>query len=245
MNIGKRIKELRKAQNLSQEKFAEYFDITPQAVSKWESGAAYPDITIIPSIANYFNVTIDELFDMDNIRNKDNINSVFVNAHRLIDEDNIEEAVSLLKNSVRTYPNNYSLISELALALTLRNNDAAYMEAIELSERVLESSTNEKVRSTTRANLCLLYLKTGLQEKNAALLKTLPHIWECREILSVCAADISERTDILKNSIDIILNSICSLIDKNMENDTFVLGVNIQNNNIDLMLKKISLFFNN
>lgn len=182
---------------------------------------------------------------MDNIRNKDNINSVFVNAHRLIDEDNIEEAVSLLKNSVRTYPNNYSLISELALALTLRNNDAAYMEAIELSERVLESSTNEKVRSTTRANLCLLYLKTGLQEKNAALLKTLPHIWECREILSVCAADISERTDILKNSIDIILNSICSLIDKNMENDTFVLGVNIQNNNIDLMLKKISLFFNN
>ena len=40
MNIGKKIKELRKSQNLSQEKFAEYFDITPQAVSKWESGGS-------------------------------------------------------------------------------------------------------------------------------------------------------------------------------------------------------------
>lgn len=245
MDIGKKIKELRKAQNLSQEKFAEFFDITPQAVSKWESGTAYPDITIIPSIANYFNVTIDELFNMDDIRNKEKINSIFASAHRLIDEDNIEEAVLLLKNSVKIYPNNYSLISELALALTLTNNDDAYMEAIELSERVLANSTNEKVRSTTRANLCLLYLKTGSQEKTASLLKTLPHVWECREFLSVRAADINERTDILKNSINTTLNIICSLIDGNMENDTFALGFDTRNDNIDSILDKIKILLNN
>ena len=51
MNIGKKIKNLRKAQNLSQEKLAEHFNVTPQAVSKWENGTAYPDITIIPSLA--------------------------------------------------------------------------------------------------------------------------------------------------------------------------------------------------
>lgn len=41
MNIGKKVKELRTARNLSQEKFAEYFDITPQAVSKWENGVSH------------------------------------------------------------------------------------------------------------------------------------------------------------------------------------------------------------
>lgn len=245
MDIGKKIKELRKAQNLSQEKFAEFFDITPQAVSKWESGTTYPDITIIPSIANYFNVTIDELFNMDDIRNKEKINSIFASAHRLIDEDNIEEAVLLLKNSVKIYPNNYSLISELALALTLTNNDDAYMEAIELSERVLANSTNEKVRSTTRANLCLLYLKTGSQEKTAALLKTLPHVWECREFLSVCAADINERNNVIKKSINTILNVIYSMINGNIGNDSFALGFNAQNDNIGSILDKIKIFFNN
>lgn len=40
MSIGKKIKNLRKAQNLSQEKFAEHFNVTPQAVSKWENGVS-------------------------------------------------------------------------------------------------------------------------------------------------------------------------------------------------------------
>lgn len=41
MNIGKKIKNLRKAQNLSQEKLAEHFNVTPQAVSKWENGVSH------------------------------------------------------------------------------------------------------------------------------------------------------------------------------------------------------------
>lgn len=65
MNIGEKIKYLRKSRDMSQEKFAEYFNITPQAVSKWENGAAYPDITIIPAIAVFFGISIDELFDFD------------------------------------------------------------------------------------------------------------------------------------------------------------------------------------
>lgn len=65
MNIGRKIKELRTARNLSQEKLAEYFDITSQAVSKWENGTAYPDITYLPSLAAFFDITVDELLDFD------------------------------------------------------------------------------------------------------------------------------------------------------------------------------------
>lgn len=243
MNIGKTIKKLRKLQNLSQEKLAEYFNVTPQAVSKWENGTAYPDVTMLPSIANYFNITLDELFSMDEIRSEKRINSIFAKSHGLLKEGNTEEAIRLLKSAVKTYPNNYSLISELALALTLNNDDESNREAIELSERVLENSANEKVRSTTMANLCFLYIKSGLHDKAASLARTLPHIWECREILSVYAAETDNQADVLKSSINIILNVLCGLIDKNTDNNIFVLGAERgQRTDTKAMLDKIYLF---
>ncbi len=62
IQIGNTIKALRKRDKRTQEDVAEALGITFQAVSRWESEIAYPDIELIPAIANYFGVTIDELF---------------------------------------------------------------------------------------------------------------------------------------------------------------------------------------
>jgi transcriptional regulator with XRE-family HTH domain len=56
-----RIKELRKSKELSQERLAEAFGISIQAVSKWECAQSYPDIELLPVIAEFFSVTIDYL----------------------------------------------------------------------------------------------------------------------------------------------------------------------------------------
>ena len=64
LNIGEKIKLLRKQQDVTQEKLAAYLNISYQAVSKWENGTAYPDITLVPSIANFFGVSSDELLGM-------------------------------------------------------------------------------------------------------------------------------------------------------------------------------------
>ena len=61
LKIGEKIKELRKAQNITQEKLAEYLNISYQAISKWENGLALPDITLIPSLSNFFGVSADYL----------------------------------------------------------------------------------------------------------------------------------------------------------------------------------------
>ena len=63
MNLGNKIRELRKQRGVSQEVLAEYLGITFQAVSKWEIGAAMPDTVLIPAIASFFGVSTDELFD--------------------------------------------------------------------------------------------------------------------------------------------------------------------------------------
>ena len=65
MNIGNKIKELRKSRGLTQEQLANAIGISFQAVSKWETNIAYPDITLAPVLANFFGVSMDELFDFN------------------------------------------------------------------------------------------------------------------------------------------------------------------------------------
>lgn len=62
MTLGNRIAFLRKQQGLTQEALAQKLEVTNQAVSKWESDACCPDITLLPKLADVFGVTIDELF---------------------------------------------------------------------------------------------------------------------------------------------------------------------------------------
>ncbi len=61
MNIGKNILELRKAKNVTQEALAAELGVTAAAVSKWENGYTLPDILMLCALADFFNVTTDEL----------------------------------------------------------------------------------------------------------------------------------------------------------------------------------------
>ena len=65
LKIGEKIKELRKAQDVTQEKLADYLNISYQAVSKWENGLALPDITLLPKLVNFFGVTSDQLLSIN------------------------------------------------------------------------------------------------------------------------------------------------------------------------------------
>lgn len=62
MKIGENIRTLRQQKNINQEALAAAFSVSIQAVSKWETGASLPDVALIPSIAEFFGVTIDQLF---------------------------------------------------------------------------------------------------------------------------------------------------------------------------------------
>lgn len=61
LKIGEKIKELRKSQDITQEKLADYLNISYQAVSKWENGLALPELSLIPALSNFFGVTSDYL----------------------------------------------------------------------------------------------------------------------------------------------------------------------------------------
>lgn len=64
MELGKKIRQLRLRAGLTQEQLASALGLGPQSVSKWETGAALPDITLLPLLAETFGVSIDDLFDL-------------------------------------------------------------------------------------------------------------------------------------------------------------------------------------
>ena len=61
MNLGKTILELRKKKNVTQEDLASDLGVTAAAVSKWENGYTLPDVLMLCALADYFNVSADEL----------------------------------------------------------------------------------------------------------------------------------------------------------------------------------------
>ena len=60
--VGTKIQMLRKHKNITQAQLAEALSVSPQSVSKWENQQSLPDISLLPVIARYFGITMDELF---------------------------------------------------------------------------------------------------------------------------------------------------------------------------------------
>ena len=61
LNIGRILIENRRKRGITQEDLAEYMGVSKASVSKWETATTYPDITLLPRLATFFNITIDEL----------------------------------------------------------------------------------------------------------------------------------------------------------------------------------------
>jgi len=70
--FGKIIKEIRKKNNLTQKQLAEKYNVTYQAVSKWENGKNMPDTSLIKQMSKDFGITLEELFDGELKENKKN-----------------------------------------------------------------------------------------------------------------------------------------------------------------------------
>ena len=65
IRIGEVIKQLRNKNKYTQKALACYLGVTEQAISRWESGTGYPDIELLPAIAQVFSVTVDYLLGID------------------------------------------------------------------------------------------------------------------------------------------------------------------------------------
>lgn len=115
MSFGQRIKALRREASMTQENLAELLSISPQAVSRWETDLAMPDISLLPPLANLFGVTTDHLLGMDTYerdQRKTEFDEAFHNYWMHDDKENYEMA----RRAVAEYPGNMEYVEWLASA---------------------------------------------------------------------------------------------------------------------------------
>lgn len=129
LNLGTKIRELRKRDGRTQDNLAEALGVTAQAVSRWESGGSYPDMEMIPAIANYFHVSIDELFGYHDER-EEKIKTILENATKVLTKQgftmyrgslskDVEECINLLRAASEEFPNEPKILLKLAQALQM------------------------------------------------------------------------------------------------------------------------------
>lgn len=202
LHLPENLRKYRLLKNLTQEDVAEYLGITAQSVSKWERGESYPDITFLPALANIFETSVDLLIGMDTIRAEEtryNIHKKAVAYQRCGDYNSAEQTY---RDALLIYPNKPGMILGLASTLALKGNTN---EAIELMERGLPLSSNEKQKATMRAALCFLYLKAGREDSANRLASELPHTRESREVIQPLIQQGLSDMEIEENIKTIIL----------------------------------------
>lgn len=214
INIGENLRQLRLQKGLTQEQLAEVFGISAQAVSRWENNTSYPDITLLPGLAIFFDTSVDAIVGMDEIRKEESLCRIHGQINELVVGRQTDKVVALIRDSLKIYPNDSGLLMSLGETLAHQQDPAATREAISIAERILQSrDVSIKAKGTTSANLLFLYLRSGMQDKAASLIRSLPHIWESREILMPEVCDGDAYTEALRTCITKVLVFLCRKID--------------------------------
>ena len=176
MNIGNKIRELRKKKGITQEQLASALGITSQAVSKWEMSTGYPDIAMLPIIAGYFGVSMDTLFNYDADKLEENIMNVLYNSRG---GRPFEEAEKILLAGISDYPTGYILKRELlewyAAEIRAHGRTDLVEKALELGKQICEECEDSFIYLGVMGDMADIYITTGRYNEGKKLIESMPY----------------------------------------------------------------------
>lgn len=150
--IGQVIQEKRKARQLTQSELAYQMGISKSSVSKWETGQTYPDIYLLPELATYFSITVDELLGYTPQLTKIEIREHYVRLAKAFSSEPFSEVLAECRALIKKY---YACLPFLLQMCVLLVNHANLTnekeqteilhEAIELVQRVKTETTDSRM----------------------------------------------------------------------------------------------------
>ncbi len=237
LTLGDKIKELRKRDGRKQEDLANALGVTNQAVSRWEANGGYPDMEMIPAIANYFNVSIDELFGYSRDR-EEKLKAILLKAETAINEQgDMIECVDMLRAAAEEFPSEPKVYMNLGFALdilgwkkhgaksyTKDGSDYAYedteynsqnvywQEALRAYEKALTLEITAEDRDVLTQRMVLYYAKMGYFDKATALASKQNSLLMSREFLLALANDGETRDKYQGEAIIDVLSALKTIV---------------------------------
>ena len=190
VNIGTTIARERRGRGVTQEALAAHLGVSKAAVSKWEVGQSLPDVSLLPRIAAYFSLTLDELFDWRDELTEEESAALYAEVYTLSEKD-LVAAHDRLQELVAEHYSDANLLLMLASLLTAwaagmatpfapageRDSalDSATLadEALALLDRALEVATDPSTLYLAQQQKATTLFQTSRCEEAATLLEPL------------------------------------------------------------------------
>ncbi len=142
LQFAENLRRLRHGQSLTQEQLAEKLGVSFQTVSRWETGAVYPDIELLPMLSELFDVTVDELIGCDSARREERLNAAWDKYNTIADP---EEAYQHLKRMRSEFKGEWEIA--VTMLQIIRNDQIHLDEMREIALDILNKSTSHSCRS--------------------------------------------------------------------------------------------------
>ena len=193
MSFGTNIRRIRREADMTQEQLADLLNISPQAVSRWETDAAMPDISLLPALANTFHVTTDALLGVDIENNQANIDEMCKNVINFKDGESLEDKIAAFREAVKNNPTSVKLKENYTLLLFLsrvggirKDNPDRADEIFALCEELVKEPKLEERGRDYYLELMSLVNVDGEPDKNEkikSLVATQCSIKNCAEVI--------------------------------------------------------------
>lgn len=153
INIGKRILVNRKEHGITQDELAEYIGVSKASVSKWETGQSYPDITFLPLLAAYFDISIDDLIGYEPQMLEKDVKKLYTKLSEAFATEEFDQVMESINSYLKKYYSCYIL--QYYMAQLLLNYGASvsdqkkqvemFQQAQKICERIIEESGDIKL----------------------------------------------------------------------------------------------------
>lgn len=173
VKLGKKIRQLRKGKNISQEVLAQFLGVSFQAVSKWENDTAMPDVALIPVIASFFGVSTDELFDYNRLEQEQQVMKICRDAAEFRFSDPAKSEL-MLREGLKRYPGNDVILNNLLYVIQTPERRE---EVVTLCKSILEVTKYDDVKYDVLRILATTYHDMGQQTLVKDTLELIPEIY--------------------------------------------------------------------
>ena len=206
IKIGAIIKKLRAENNITQDTLATAIGVTPQAISRWESEGGYPDIELLPVLADFFSVSTDELLGYKLTEREEELANIKKELRRLAEVGTHQERLYFARDAFVKFPNDSKIKVYLAACLSDEWRNTHEKSLIHESEilclSVLDDCHDENIRYEAICTLSSIYNELGETKKARSTLESLSPMKYCRETALACGIGDGNTEFYIQDEID-------------------------------------------